>query len=136
MALMSAITLAGNSAILTTNATPSTSNSVPVVYKGAANLNLGDVISPQLRLLNIGTAMIWLNFSSPAAGTAIIPTPGTTTLGTPQPVIWLAPNVEIVLSLAAIVQALTPAGTGIGFWLNTISTGVSQSFQLQFGDGL
>jgi hypothetical protein len=134
--LTSAITLAGNAAILTTNAAGSTSNSVPVTYKGAGNLNLGDLVPPQLRLLNTGTAMIWLSFTSPAAGTAVIPTAGTTTLGTPQPVIWLAPNIEIVISVPVAIQQLTPLVNGIGFWLNTISAAASQSFQLQLGDGL
>lgn len=132
-----ALTLMGNSAILTTNATPSTSNSVPVPLAGTANLNLGTSQPPNIRLLNIGTSMIWILLSAPTAGTAVIPTAGTTTLGTPQPTIWLAPNIEITLTVSVPIQALSGvSGQPIGFWINTISAVASQSFQFQLGDGL
>lgn len=137
MALQGAINLMGNSVILTTNATPSTNNSVPVIYSGSSNLNLGNSQPPQVRLINKGSGDVWLNFSSPAAGTAVVPTAGTTTLGTPQPVSWLAPNVEIVLTLPVSIAPLSGvSGSPLGFWLNTISTLASQSFYLQLGDGL
>lgn len=135
--LLAPITLFGNSAILTTNGAASTNTSTPVVYPGATGMNVGTLGQPvQIRLLNIGTAMIWLNFSGLAAGVAVIPTAGTTTLGTPQPVVWLAPGIEITLTIpCSIGQLAGVANTPIGFWLNHISSGVSQSFQLQLGDG-
>jgi hypothetical protein len=132
-----AIALAGNSAIITTNATPNTNNSVPVPLAGSANLGLPTLAPGNIRLLNIGTAVIWFSLTSPAAGTAVIPTAGTTTLGTPQPVIWIAPNVEVVINLSVAIQALTGvAGGPLGFWINTISLGASQTFLMQLGDGM
>jgi hypothetical protein len=137
MTQIAALVLAGNSAILTTNVTPSTNNSVPVVYAGSTNLALGTTQPPQIRLLNKGSSDIWLGFSSPSAVAAVIPTAGTTTLGTPQPVIWLAPGIEITLTLAvSILPLVGVAGLPLGFWLNTISVGVSQNFYLQLGEGL
>jgi hypothetical protein len=136
--LLAPITLFGNSAILTTDAVASTSDSTPIVYPGAAGLNVGTVGQPvQIRLLNIGTAMIWLRFSGLAAAAAVIPTPGVgATIGTPQPVSWLAPGIEITITIpCSIGQLAGVANTPIGFWLNHISAGVSQAFQLQVGDG-
>lgn len=130
----------GNSVILTTNAVAATSTPTPVVCPGATGLNL--LNQPiQARFLNLGASMIWLNISTPAngvaaAGVAAAPTPGTTTLGTPQAVFWLAPGIEVSLTLpAGIAQLVGVAGNPLGFWLNHVSPGVSQSFQMQLGDG-
>lgn len=131
----------GNAVILTTNAVAGTSTSTPVVYPGATGLNLNS-FPPQGRFLNLGASMIWLNFSVAAngvaaAGTATAPTPGTTTLGTPQPVVWLAPGIEVSLTLpVGIAQLQGVALNPLGFWLNHVSGGVSQSFQMQLGDGI
>lgn len=134
----------GNSAILTAGVA---STSCPVVYPGATGLNVGGAGPPQIRLLNLGTSMTWLNFSVPtygvgggdptsATGTAVIPVAGTTTLGTPQPVIWIAPGIEITLTIPVGIARLTGvAGTPFGFWLNYISGAAAQNFQLQIGDG-
>lgn len=136
MSILSALTLMGNAALLTVGVANA---SVPVIYKGAGNLNLGDVDPPQIRLLNVTTGMIWLNFSSPAAGTAVIPVAGTTTLGTPQPVVWAAPGVEITITIPVAITALTGAGVSggpLGFWLNTIAAAAAQTLQLQLGEGM
>lgn len=134
MSILSALTLMGNSALLTVGVANA---SVPVIYKGAGNLNIGDVDPPQIRLLNVTTAMIWLNFSSPAAGTAVIPVAGTVTLGTPQPVVWAAPGVEITITIPVSIVPLTGvAGGPNGFWLNTIAAAAAQTLQLQLGEGM
>lgn len=123
----------GQSTIITVGVA---NQSVPVVYPGATGLNLANTEPPQIRLLNIGTAMIWINFSSPAAGAAVIPTPGTVTLGTPQPVVWAAPGVEITLTIPTSIQQLTGvAATPQGFWMNVIAAAAAQGLQLQLGDG-
>lgn len=132
------IALFGNSAILTTNAGASTNTSVPVLLSALGFVNFQN--PPQIRLLNKGTADIWLNFTNPAAVPAVIPVAGTTTLGTPSPVIWLAPGIEITLTLPVSIAPMTGV-TGVtgaaatGFWMSNISTGTSQSFQFQLGDG-
>lgn len=136
MSIQAAFLPMGQSVILTTNAVASTNQSFAVVYSGSANLNIPSALPNQARFINIGTDMIWLNFTTPSVGTAVIPTAGTTTLGTPQPSIWLAPNVEVVLTLPVSVVPLLPAGTGVGFWLNTISASASQKFQMHLGEGL
>jgi len=134
----------GNSAILTAGVA---STSCPVIYPGAGQLNLNNASPPQIRLLNLGTVMVWLNFSVPvfgvgggdptsSAGTAVIPVAGTTTLGTPQPVVWIAPGIEITLTIPVGFARLTGvANSPFGFWLNYISGSAAQNFQLQLGDG-
>lgn len=131
--LLAPIFLQGNSAILTTSATPSTSRSVPVPV---SSMGVSGGV-PQIRLLNKGTVDVWLSFTSPAAAAAVIPTAGTeATLGTPQAVLWLAPGIEITLSLPCSIAPLTGVtNTPVGFWVNHISTVASQVFQLQLGDG-
>lgn len=125
----------GNSVQLTTNGAASTSNSLPVQFKGAGFLNVGDALPTQIRLMNTGASIIWLSFTN-AAAASVIPVAGTTTLGTPQPVIFLAPNILEVFTLPIGIQPLVGvAGTPLGFWLNTISTGVSQTFLMQLGEG-
>lgn len=125
----------GNAVILTTNGTASTNNSVMVPYVPSAGLNIASAQPTQIRMLNKGTADIWVSFTA-AATAAVIPTPGTTTFGTPQPVSWLAPGVEITLSLPGIFQLQGATATGYGFWLNNISTGISQNFYFQLGEGV
>lgn len=126
----------GNSVILTTNAGASTSQSTPVTLAGSGNLNIANPQMFQVRLINIGTATIWMSFTQPASATVAIPSAGTTTVGTPQPVLWLFPNVEMIFTLACGIGPLTGvSGTPNGFWVNTISTGVSQSFYMQLGEG-
>lgn len=131
----------GDSVIINTSATPSTSQSTPIVLGGGGSTGTLAIPyhadSQQIRLLNKGTVDIWLSFTSPAAAAVAIPTAGTTTVGTPQPVTWLEPGVDLVLTLPQGWQALT--GTtlnGPGFWLNTIATVASQSLYLQIGEGL
>jgi hypothetical protein len=136
--LLAPIILLGNSAILTTTVAPSTSSSVPIVYPGAAGLNLPQIVQPmQIRFFNTGASMVWVSFTSPAAGVAVIPTAGVgATIGTPQPVMWLAPSVDQTFTIPCSIAPLQGvAGTPIGFWLNHISVGASQAFQLQLGDG-
>lgn len=134
------ILLSGKSAILTTNGSGGTASSVavPVGSTTVTSLGLGSNRPPQLRLLNIGTAVIWLSFTSPAAATAIIPTAGTTTLGTPQSVLWLYPLIEISLTIPCSMAPLASSDANQGhqgFWVNMISAAASQSFYFQMGDG-
>lgn len=129
----------GNSFTITVGAA---SQSVPVLYNpsGGGGLGLGSTEPPQIRLLNTGTAMVWISFSSPAAVAAVIPTAGTTTLGTPQLVSWAAPGVEFSLTLPVAIQGLTGV-TGrqdqpTGFWMNVIAAAAGQLLQCQLGDGI
>lgn len=113
----------GNAFILTTNSVASTVTSV--LLSGLLNIQTG-ANPTALRLLNKGTSDIWISLTA-GAGVILIPTAGTSTIGTPQPVLWLAPGVDCVLSPAL------PGGNNV--YLNSISTGVSQLFYGQFGDG-
>jgi hypothetical protein len=135
----------GNSFSLTTNGVTLTNTSTPIILVGAGNLNLPSNQPTMARFLNTGASTIWLNFSIPvyaaggatvAAGTAAVPVAGTTTLGTTANSFWLAPNIEEVLTIPVGPANLTGvANTPLGFWLNNMSVGVSQSFLMQLGEG-
>jgi hypothetical protein len=132
----------GDAFVLTTSATPNTSVSIPVVLGGGSST--GSLAlpyhadAPAIRLLNKGTVDIWLSFTNPAAATVAAPTAGTTTIGTPQPVIWIEPGVDLIFTLPMTFAALVgaPAGlNGPGFWLNMVAAAASQSFYAQIGEG-
>jgi hypothetical protein len=131
----------GDSVILTTSATPNTSQSTPITLGGGGSSNSlalpFHADSQQIRLLNKGTADIWLSFTSPLGATIAIPTPGTTTVGTPQPATWIEPGVDLILTLACgWIPLPTTAYNGPGFFLNSISSAASQTLYLQIGEGL
>ncbi len=134
-----AINPMGNSFIISVGAA---NQSVPVLYTVAGGLGFGqNQAPPQIRLLNTGASMIWIGFSSAAAVAAVIPTPGTTTLGTPQAVSWAAPGVEITLTIPCAIQPLAnvPGRTDqpFGFWMNLIAAAAGPSpLQCQLGDGI
>lgn len=112
----------GNAFILTTNAVASTATSVLLT----GQLNIPSGANPTaVRFLNKGASDIWISLTQ-GPSVILVPTAGTTTMGTPQPVFWIAPGVDCVLSA-------WPGGQNV--YLNSISTGVSQTFYGQFGDG-
>lgn len=127
----------GNTVILTTNGTASTANNTMVPWVPSAGLNIPSAQPNQIRMLNKGSADIWVSFT--AASTAIaIPTAGanTGTIGTPTAATWLAPGIEITLTIPGPFALSGATATGYGFWLNNISTGVSQVFYFQLGEGV
>jgi hypothetical protein len=113
----------GNAFILTTNSVASTVTSV--LLSGLLNIPAGQNPTA-IRFLNKGAADIWISLTA-GASAILVPTAGTTTIGTPQPVFWLAPGVDFVLT--------PPLPGGGNVYLNSISTAVSQIFYGQFGDG-
>jgi hypothetical protein len=113
----------GNAFILVTNSVASTTTSVLV--SGLLNIPAGQNPTA-VRFLNKGLSDIWLSFTT-GASALLVPTAGTTTIGTPQPVFWLAPGVDCVL--------MPPLPGGLNVFLNSISTGTSQTFYGQFGEG-
>lgn len=111
---------AGNTISLTTSGTGSTSQSRQVNASDFGRTSF----PPQLRIVNRGASDVWVSFTS-ATATVAIPTPGTTTVGTPQPVIILLPGVVEVFSIAPSQN----------FWINDISTGISQTYHVLAGEG-
>jgi hypothetical protein len=114
----------GNAFILTTSATPSAIVSVALDLRGL--LNILSAAPGSLRLLNKGTADIWISIGA-ANPASLIPVGGTTTLGTPVASVWLEPGVDLVLTF--------PQAGQLGQFLNMASSVASQQFYGQFGDG-
>jgi hypothetical protein len=114
---------------LTTNATPSTSQSATVTY---ASLGITGKGPSSVRLLNKGTADIWVSITQEAMA-EIIPVAGTTGPGTPANAgsVWLEPGVDLVFTIAAVSGPTTSAKLCI----NSISASASQEFYVQFGEG-
>lgn len=110
----------GQTVSLQTSASASTASSRLIT---PANFGL-DRLPPMLRVINRGTADIWISFTS-ATTTIAIPTPGTTTAGTPQACLIILPGVVEIF--------VPPAGPG--FWVNDISTGTSEVYHLTAGEG-
>lgn len=124
----------GNSFIINTNATPSTAQTTPCYLTGTLQLNLGDMQPNMIRMLNKGTADIWVTLSSGATATnAAIPTPGTTSTGTTQPSFWVEPGVDLIFTMPVIFQFT--ANSRVGFFISTISTVASQPLYCQLGEG-
>ena len=113
----------GNTISLTTSSTPSTSQSRQIT---PANFGLGSasIFPAQVRVVSRGTGDLWINFTT-ATGTIVIPTPGTTTVGTPQLAIIIIPGAIEVFTLP----------TGSVLWVQDISTVASQTYHLLIGEG-
>ena len=93
-------------------------------------VNFGQPASPgqfpsMVRVVNVGTAAIWVSFTQ-ATATIVIPTAGTTTVGTPQQAIIILPGVVEVFTI----------GGGPTLWVNSISLSAAQTFHLLLGEGL
>jgi hypothetical protein len=128
--ILSPLRVTGNTVYLATNGTASTSLSCPITTNDVFGAGGGP--SPRnVRILNLGTSLIWLSFT-PASATAVVPTQGTTTPGTPQAVIPIYPLIVEVYTITFFPNA--SAGLG-GLWVNSISAGSSQGFTLTFGEG-
>jgi hypothetical protein len=76
---------------------------------------------------NAGTAVVWIWFSAQTA-TLVIPTPGTTTVGTPQFGIPIVPGILEVYTLTNF--------QGGSLWISDISTASGQIYWLTPGEGL
>lgn len=136
MALNEAFQASGLSFSISTNATPATSQSTLVTLAG---LSLAQ--APQsLRLVNNGTADVWLSIT-PAAATAAFPTPGTVTVGTPAAGVRLKPGIVEVFTLSqlGLNAGAGPAAQGPGsipgWFMNTISASASQIVDCTPGEG-
>jgi hypothetical protein len=131
----------GNSFIINTSGAASTSQNTLVNMVGATGLGLTNMQPNIIRLFNKGSSDIWVSVTSAAATTVVIPVAGTTTLGTPQPVFFVEPGVDLIFTLPSVwIQTSPPGAGGIGqqyqFYINTISTGISQPLYGQFGEGM
>jgi hypothetical protein len=80
---------------------------------------------PHVRIVNRGTVDIWVSFTT-ASTTIAIPTPGTTTVGTPQQGFLILPGVIEIFTLP----------TGGLLWIQDISTQAGQTYHLTIGEGL
>lgn len=88
-----------------------------------------------VRIINAGSAIIWFNMAAASGGSVVIPTPGTTTVGTPQLAIPVMPNAIEVLTLP-IPWTIQAASNVSGFFLQDISTVAAQVYHLLFGEGV
>lgn len=122
----------GKSISFTTNATPSTSQSRLILL---SDIGLG--FSPTVvHVYNVGTALVWINFAAASGGSVVIPTPGTTTVGTPQIAYPLVPGAIEVFSFALPWTAQAGLNSPVGFYLQDISASASQTYHLTFGEGV
>lgn len=112
----------GNTIGLTTSSSTSTSQSRAITPQ---NFGLGDY-PRQIRVVNRGTADVWIAFFQ-ASTVVSIPTPGTTTAGTPQGVTILVPGVVEVFTL--------PVGQNSNIFVSDISATASQTYYMQGGEG-
>jgi len=110
----------GNTVSLQTSGTASTSQSRQVTI---ANFGV-DYARPNIRVVNRGSADIWISITE-ATATIAIPTPGTTTAGTPQQCWVIVPGIVEVFTIPA----------GPTFWVSDISTGISQVYHIIMGEG-
>lgn len=123
MSVITAFSPQGNTISFTTSGTPSTAQSVQIT---PTNFGVGGPGFPsQVRVVNRGTADVWISFT-PLTATIAIPTPGTTTVGTPALAICILPGIVEVFTL--------PSGPTL--WMNNISTGTSQTYHVLIGEGM
>jgi hypothetical protein len=119
------------------------------ITAGLANqvtpVNLGDIgltqIPQSLQFENTGNADIWVVMSSVSAPVAAFPTPGTTTVGTPQSGFRVRPGTIVVYRCnvndpTQKVQSLTANIIGHGFYLATISLAAAQNLDVTPGEGV
>lgn len=130
MAQQDAFQPQGNTISLTTSAVASTAQSVQITPANlglpAAPLGSGGIpFPPNIRIVSKGTSDIWISITI-ATATIVIPTPGTTTVGTPQFALILVPS-------SIEVWSFDPGPT---MWINNISIGVSQTFHITLGEGM
>lgn len=120
MAYNAPFSIQGKTVSLQTSATPSTSQSRQIQ---ASDFGMTSLPS-QLRFVNNGTSDVWISMTS-ATATVVIPTPGTSTVGTPQAVVRLKPGVIEVFGM----------GGGPVLFVSDISTGASQVYDVTPGEG-
>jgi hypothetical protein len=130
----------GNSWIINTSGTANTSQSTLILLTGSTNAGLGAGMQPNImRVFNKGSSDVWVDWTQ-TTGTATIPTAGTTTMGTPQPTTFIEPGVDLIFTIPVtwtVVTAQIQGNVGqLSFYMNTISTGISQPLYCQFGEGM
>jgi len=118
-----------NTIAVTTSATPSTSESIPVPWPVSALQGFGSKHSPmqaRIRTDIANTADVWISFGGDGGTTATIPAASLGTVGTPSREMPYAPNsVEIAAGIGGHVASI-----------NCISSAASQKFYVTFGEGL
>jgi hypothetical protein len=134
MSLMSAFEATGKSFSITVGA----ANQVTPV--NLADLGLTQIPSA-LQFENTGNADVWVVMSSVAAPVAAFPTPGTTTVGTPQSGFRVRPGTIVVYRCnvndpTQKVQSLTANIVGPGFYLATIGAVAGQNLDVTPGEGV
>lgn len=122
MAGNTAFTPQGKTITLQTSATPSTSQNRQVKESDFAISTLPS----QFRIVNNGSADIWIVLSSTSAPTAAFPTAGTTTVGTPQP------GIRVKAGLTEVIG--NPAGPSL--FIADICSVASQTYDITAGEGL
>jgi hypothetical protein len=77
--------------------------------------------------------LVWVNFTA-TPGTVVVPTPGTTTAGTPQPgIVFDAAATRPVFFKAPTFYA-DPNGSGVpGFYMQDLSTAGGNTYYMQLG---
>jgi hypothetical protein len=80
-----------------------------------------------------GPLLVWFNFT-PSPGTVAVPTPGTTTAGTPQPaqVFDAALTTPVFFKAPTMYESPSVAGVS-GFYMQDLSTAGGNSYYMQLG---
>jgi hypothetical protein len=129
MSNLSPFAPAGNAFIITVGVA---NQQTPILLTGSGNANISSGMPTQIRVFNAGTAAVWATFSTTSGVSAVIPSAGTTTMGTPQPVVFIEPGVDLVFTIPCGFTAIN----GIpGFYLNTISASAAQPLWCMLGEG-
>ena len=134
MSIGSAFCPQGNTFLVATNATPSTASAQLVSFNPVLTAQVTAQASglsmppPQARVVNTGTAIVYVSFTS-ALRVAVIPT-----AANPQLEFPILPGEDAVFTLAfgPNVGSATPYDLQI----NTISTVASQNLLVTFGEGM
>jgi hypothetical protein len=133
MAINTAFVPQGNTFNVTTNATPSTASAQLVSFdptissQPAAQASGLQFQPPQVRVVNQGTAAVFMSFTT-AAHVAVIPTSGTPSIDFP-----VQPGEDVVFTIGQTANA--QSATPYTIQINTISTGASQTLMVSFGEG-
>jgi hypothetical protein len=134
MSNLSPFSPAGNAFIITVGVA---NQQTPILLTGTANANVTSGMPTQIRFFNAGTSAVWATLSTTSGVAAVVPTPGTTTMGTPQPVLFIEPGVDLVFTIPCGFTPIPQAGGAAipGFYLNTISAVAAQPLWCLLGEG-
>jgi len=134
MSNISPFSPAGNSFIITVGVA---NQQTPILLTGSANANISSGMPTQIRFFNAGSSAVWVTMSVTSGVAAVIPSAGTTTMGTPQPVIFIEPGVDLIFTIPCGFTPIAQAGAAPinGFYLNTISAVAAQPLWCLLGEG-